>query len=138
MSDNNIEYIKSLYFAAINACADYTDGLPAAECRSLSPLFRDMIVIHTGNAIELKQFARNAACLCDGKLSSGEHCDRSFDIAALFGGLDDRVVPGLIAREQDNIRNYDQILNQYNLSSGLRELLQTQRDRLSKRMALFA
>jgi uncharacterized protein (TIGR02284 family) len=131
MDKETQDHIESLHTRAIDACNGYEEALEDAEGRGLTPLFREMIALHTHNADELAAELAN-----NGQASSGGGSFMStihrtiMSIRSLFGGLDESILPGLIDGETRNLSRYDDALAAPALPADMRSLLQRQRDRI--------
>ena len=53
MDADIIDQLKSLHTSAVDARNGYQEALEDAKDKGMTPLFRDMIALHQGNAIEL-------------------------------------------------------------------------------------
>ena len=62
-SDDQIDHLKSLHTASIDARNGYQEALEDAEGRGLTSLFRDMIALHGGHAGELGAALNAAVCI---------------------------------------------------------------------------
>lgn len=131
-----VDYLKSLHTGAIDARNGYREALKDSEGRGLSPLFAEMIQLHQSHADDL---GRALA-------ASGEQPDKSgsfmslvhttiMDIRALFNGLDESVLPGLIDGERRNVGAYDDALNKARPPAALASLLSEQRASLVAKIA---
>jgi uncharacterized protein (TIGR02284 family) len=131
MNDSMVNEIKSLHTAAIDALHGYEEARKEAEGRSMTPLFQELIVLHTKNAAELatELHARGERADDDGSFMSAVN-RTIMDVRGLFGGLGESVLPGLIDGEKRNLHHYDRVIEAPDLTSGLREMLESHRARL--------
>jgi uncharacterized protein (TIGR02284 family) len=131
MSNDMSDELKTLHTNAIDACHGYEEALNDAEGRGMTPLFRDMIALHTTNAEDLASILSRSGHLPDqtGSFMSTVH-RVVISLRALFGGLDSTILPGLIDGETRNTKSYDQALERTDGSPELRGLLEKQRRRI--------
>ena len=131
MESEVVDQLKMLHIRAIDALHGYGEALKHAEGKGMTPLFTDMIAIHTRNSDELAMALRTLGEQAndDGLFMSTVH-RTIMDIRALFGGLDESVLPGLIDGEKRNIECYDETLKILDIPARLREQLVQQRVRL--------
>ena len=108
LSNDQIDHLKSLHTAAIDARNGYQEALEDAEGRGLTPLFRDMIAVHDRHADELGTALIDAGEKRDdgGSFMSTVH-RTIMSVRSLFDGLDESVLPGLIDGEERNVSRYD-------------------------------
>ncbi len=126
-----VENLKALHTAAIDARHGYEEARHDAHGKGMSPLFADMIDRHTRNASDLAgEMGTDADGLNqDGSFMSVVH--RSImDVRALFGGLGDSVLPGLIDGEKRNVHQYQKVLASSDMTPGVRAVIETNRSRL--------
>jgi uncharacterized protein (TIGR02284 family) len=111
MNPSGIDQLKSLHTAAVDARKGYEEALEDSGKAGLTDLFRDMINLHD----------RHADDLAGRLIASGEVADENgsfmatvhrtiMAVRALFGGLDESVLPGLIDGEQRNADHYREAL----------------------------
>jgi uncharacterized protein (TIGR02284 family) len=111
LSDDQIDQLKSLHTAAIDARSGYQEALEDAEGRGLTPLFRDMIAVHDRHADELGSALTDAGEKRDDSGSFMSTVHRTImSVRSLFDGLDESVLPGLIDGEERNVGKYDDAL----------------------------
>lgn len=110
MSDH-IDQMKSLHTTVVDARNGYEEALKDAEGKGLTPLFREMIALHEAHADALAaDLARHGEQVDDnGSFLSTIH-RAVMSVRALFGGLDESVLPGLIDGEERVIGYYDEAL----------------------------
>lgn len=110
-TDDQIDHLKSLHTAAIDARNGYQEALEDAEGRGLTPLFRDMIAVHDRHADELGTALIDAGEKRDdgGSFMSTVH-RTIMSVRSLFDGLDESVLPGLIDGEERNVTRYDEAI----------------------------
>ncbi len=138
MNDDVLEELKSLHTHAVDAHHGYEEARDDAEGRGLTSLFREMIALHAGNADEL------SACLVqagapvsdDGSFMTMVH-RTIMRIRALFDGLGESVLPGLIDGEERNRALYDTTLAMPGLPADVQSLLTSQRHRIDAAIALM-
>ena len=137
-NDNDIvDHLKTLHTSAIDARNGYREALKEAEGKGMTPLFRDMIGLHEGNATELTRELNRVNEIPDdeGSFMSTVH-ETIMDLRSMFGGLDESVLPGLIDGEKRNISKYDDALNsKANPPAPIAALLISQRDRIAQKIA---
>jgi uncharacterized protein (TIGR02284 family) len=90
-----------------------------------------MIALHAKNADELSACLIHAGAKVndDGSFMTLVH-RAIMRIRALFNGLDESVLPGLIDGEQRNQASYDKALELKTLPADIRHLITAQRDRI--------
>ena len=136
MQQDLISELKRLHTNAIDARKGYEEVLADAEGKGMTPLFRRMIALHSTNASELTGQLQKNGEMPNQDGSFFAHIHRTvFSIRALFGGLDESVLPGLIKGEQCNVAAYDDALKMCETPSDLCALLTTQRGRIETEIA---
>ena len=127
--------LRSLHTGAIDARNGYREALEDAEGKGMTPLFRDMVALHEGNASELAGELAKAGEKPDekGSFMSVVH-ETIMDVRSLFNGLDESVLPGLIDGEQRNVAKYDAALNDAKPGE-ISSLLMAQRRKLVQKIA---
>src|SRR5664279_3690658 len=108
-----LDGLKTLHTSAIDARNGYREALKEAQGKGMSPLFADMIALHEGHASKLADLLAGAGEEAEsgGSLMSTVH-ETIMDVRALFSGLDESVLPGLIDGEQRNIAQYDEAISE--------------------------
>jgi uncharacterized protein (TIGR02284 family) len=126
-----VNQLKSLHTRAVDALHGYGEALEQAEGQGMTPLFKDMITVHTRNADELAMDLRGMGeqASDDGSFMSTIH-RTIMDVRSFFGGLGESVLPGLIDGEKRNVESYSEVLSILDLPGRLREHLVQQRVRL--------
>nr|WP_205512355.1 PA2169 family four-helix-bundle protein [Rhodopseudomonas sp. BR0M22] len=133
-----IDHLKTLHTTAIDARNGYEEALEDAEGKGMTPLFRDMIALHHGNAEELAGMLINAGETADDSGSFMSVVHRTImSVRSLFDGLDGSVLPGLIDGEKRNLSKYDDALKVAAASPGVASTLTAQRARISEKIALM-
>jgi uncharacterized protein (TIGR02284 family) len=123
--------LKTLHTHAIDARHGYEEALQDAEGRGMTPLFRDMISLHTTNGEELAAMLPRSDFLPDENGSFMSTVHRTIiSIRSLFGGLDESILPGLIDGENRNVNAYLKTLDRPDLNPDVRNLLEQQRLRI--------
>ncbi len=136
MNHAALEGLRSLHTAAIDARSGYEEARHDAEGRGMTPLFQEMIAIHTKNANDLEPELERAGEPSRDEGSFMSSVNRTImSIRSLFGGLDESVLPGLIDGERRNISHYDHVLQKDDLSPSARELVAKGRQRLEDAIA---
>ena len=109
---DHIDHMKGLHTAAVDARNGYEEALKDAEGKGLTPLFREMIALHQSHADALAaDLIRHGEKVDDeGSFLSTVH-RTVISIRALFGGLDDSILPGLIDGEERVVDYYDEALD---------------------------
>jgi len=106
-----MDELKTLHTSAVDARNGYREALKEAEGKGMSPLFADMIKVHDGHASQLAGLLAKAGEEAgSGSFMSTVH-ETIMDVRALFSGLDESVLPGLIDGERRNISKYDDAIN---------------------------
>ncbi len=137
MEANVIHHLKKLHTAAVDARNGYREGLKDAEGKGLSGLFAQMGTLHNQHAEALEQALVAAGETPDekGSFMTVVH-EAIMNIRALFGGLGESVLPGLIDGEKRNLAKYDDALEELSQTpSPERTLLTLQRERLAATIA---
>jgi uncharacterized protein (TIGR02284 family) len=129
------DQLKSLHTSAIDARNGYQEALKDAEGRGMSPLFREMMMLHDKNASELASELVKANELPDdaGSFMTTVH-KTIMDVRSLFNGLDESVLPGLIDGEKRNLAKYDEALNSSEVPASVASLLNQQRHGLAQKI----
>jgi uncharacterized protein (TIGR02284 family) len=131
MAADPIDQLKTLHTHAVDARNGYEEALHDAEGHGMTPLFRDMIVLHTTNADELSALLTRLGQQPDQNGSFMTIVHRTImSVRSLFGGLDESVVPGLIDGEKRNVARYADALEARDMSAEVRPLLEKQRHRI--------
>jgi uncharacterized protein (TIGR02284 family) len=131
MNADAVDQLKTLHTNAIDARNGYEEALEDAKGRGMTPLFRDMIALHSSNADELSAEL----------VRLGQHPDQNgsfmttihrtiMSVRSLFGGLDESVLPGLIDGEKRTLAAYAEALQQRDLNGDARGLVERQRGRI--------
>ncbi len=132
MNDHDtLQMLKKLQTAALGARSAYRAALRDAESRGLTAQVRDLMALHAANAAELGQVLASAGAQPDDVgtfMSVVRHAVAG--LRALFSGLDGRVLPGLIAREQRHLRLYEDALATPGLRDSAHRLVMSHRARL--------
>jgi len=133
-----VDHLKTLHTHAIDSRNGYEEALRDADGHGLTPLFRDMIVLHSKNAEELAAELREAGEREDESGSFMSHVHKTImSIRSLFDGLGKSVLPGLIDGETRNVSSYEDALREQELPSRVRALLERQRDRIEVEITLM-
>ena len=113
MTMSMLDGLKTLHTSAIDARNGYREALKEAQGKGMSPLFADMIALHEGHASKLADLLAGAGEEAEsgGSLMSTVH-ETIMDVRALFSGLDESVLPGLIDGERRNIAQYDEAISE--------------------------
>ena len=131
MQEDVIDQLKALHTRAIDARNGYQEAVEDADGKGLTPLFGDMIRLHTGHADQLAQALREAGVAPDDDGSFMSTIHRTImNIRSLFGGLGQSVLPGLIDGEERNRSSYDEILESPALPASVEKTLSEQRGHL--------
>jgi uncharacterized protein (TIGR02284 family) len=131
MAADILDQLKTLHTHAVDARNGYEEALHDADGRGMTPLFHNMISLHTTNADELSAVLVRLGQQPDESGSFMSTIHRTImGIRSLFGGLDASVVPGLIDGEKRNISSYAEALEDRDLSAEVRRLLEQQKDRI--------
>ena len=127
----SLDGVKSLHTAAIDARNGYREALADAEGKGMTPLFNEMIALHSKNADELAAVLRKAGETADdaGAFMSTVH-RTIMSVRSLFHGLGKSVLPGLIDGEDRNLMHYTDVLDGPDTSAALRPVLLAQRGRI--------
>jgi uncharacterized protein (TIGR02284 family) len=131
-----LDRLKSLHTSAIDARNGYREALEDAEGKGMTPLFRDMIALHEGNAAELAGELNKSGETADdsGSFMSVVH-KTIMDVRSLFNGLDESVLPGLIDGEKRNLSKYDDALQDTQVLGDIANLLRVQRGSIAHKIA---
>jgi uncharacterized protein (TIGR02284 family) len=127
LDSDTIDHLKLLHTSAIDAQNGYQEALEDAEGKGMTPLFRDMIALHEGNAAELARALTKANEIPDEKGSFMTVVHKTImDVRSLFNGLDESVLPGLIDGEKRNVSKYDDALKDEKTPADISFLLRSQ------------
>jgi uncharacterized protein (TIGR02284 family) len=109
--DKVADELKSLHTAEIDAINGYEEARHDAEGGGMSPLFRELITLHTRNAADLAAELHRSGVPAsdDGSFMTTVH-RTIFSVRSLFGGLGESVVPDLIDGEMRNAHHYERTL----------------------------
>jgi uncharacterized protein (TIGR02284 family) len=133
-----LDHLKSLHTSAIDARNGYQEALEDAEGRAMTPLFREMIALHEGNAGELARELTKANELPDDKGSFMTLIHQTImDVRSLFNDLDESVLPGLIDGEKRNVSKYDAALKGAKISADITALLNAQRGKIAQKITVM-
>ena len=126
--------LKTLHTAAIDARNGYREALKQADGNGMSPLFAEMMTLHDGHAAKLADLSAGAGEQAEsGSFMSTVH-ETIMDVRAMFSGLDESALPGLIDGERRNVKTYDQVLNEQPAQPA-RAVLEQQRTELQAKIA---
>ncbi len=131
MNEELIDHLKSLHTAAIDARNGYTEALEDAKGQGMTPLFAEMIALHTGNAEEL---AGELLKLDERPDDSGSFMT-TLHRTIMIHGLGSSVLPGLIDGETRNVKHYDDVLKESGMPAAVTQLLLSERARLLSAIA---
>lgn len=136
MSTNVLDHLKSLHTSAIDARNGYREALKDADGKGMTPLFREMVTLHDGNAGELARELTRANEVPDekGSFMTVIH-ETIMDVRSLFNGLDESVLPGLIDGEKRNVSKYDDALKETKSTPDIAGLLTSQREKIVQKIA---
>lgn len=128
---NEIDHLKSLHTALIDARNGYEQALLDADGKGLISVFREMMVLHGENADVVAMHLRlmNEPVNDDGSFMSTVH-RTVMDIRSLFGGLDDSILPGLVDGEQRMVSYYDEAIKVSQRESAINDSLVDMRQAL--------
>ncbi len=132
-----LDGLKTLHTSAIDARNGYREALKEAQGKGMSPLFADMIALHEGHASKLADLLAEAGEEAESEVSfmSTVH-ETIMDVRALFSGLDESVLPGLIDGERRNIAQYDKAISEPEaLPRPVRAVLEQQRAELQTKIS---
>lgn len=137
MDNEILEVLKSLHTSEIDARNGYEEAVVDAEGKGLSPLFLDMIGLHDRNAKEIGEILTRFGLVADEEGSFMSVVNRAImNVRALFDGLGDGVLGGLIDGEQRNLAKYDEALKAV-LPDETAELLKAQRDKIAQKVLVM-
>jgi hypothetical protein len=139
MTQSIDEALKSLRTAAIDALKGHEAARHDAEGKGMTPLFKEMIAIHTTNAAALAAGMRAHGEGFDDHGSVMSNVNKTImDVRSLFGGLGDSVPPSLIDGEKRNVHQYEKALASLDLTASLRPMLTSNLTRLHDALARMA
>ena len=136
MSTDVLDQLKALHTSAIDARNGYREALKDADGKGMTPLFREMVALHDGNADELARELTRGNEVPDekGSFMTVIH-ETIMDVRSLFNGLDESVLPGLIDGEQRNVSKYDDALKETKATPYIVGLLTSQREKIVQKIA---
>jgi uncharacterized protein (TIGR02284 family) len=130
------ETLKSLHTAEIDALNGYEEARHDAEGKGMSPLFQEMITLHTRNGADLNGALGARSEPSDNKGSFMSTVHRTImDVRALFGGLGESVLTGLIDGEKRNVHHYEKAIATPDLTASVRAVLVSNLSRLEGAIA---
>ena len=136
MDSGILNHLKSLHTSAIDARKGYQEALEDAEGKGMTPLFREMVALHEGNAGELASELTKAGEAPDDKGSFMSVIHKTImDVRSLFNGLDESVLPGLIDGEKRNVGKYDDAVKDTKPPADIAALLNAQRGKIAQKIA---
>ena len=108
---SEIEHLKSLHTALIDARNGYEEALDDAEGHGLTQLFRELMSLHGENAEAIGVLLRvmDVTASDDGSFMTTVH-RTIMKVRSLFSGLDKNVLPGLIDGEERLLGYYDEAI----------------------------
>jgi len=131
LSEALTDHLKSLHTAAIDARNGYTEALEDAGGKGMTPLFQEMIALHAQNADELASELGRLGEKADDSGSFMTTIHRTIiSIRALFNGLGESVLPGLIDGEERNLKHYGDVLQAGDVPVALEQVLVAERNRI--------
>ena len=136
MTNDILDHLKSLHTSAIDARNGYQEALKQADGKGMTALFREMMELHERNAAELaRALAKdNEAADEEGSFMTVVH-ETIMDVRAMFGGLEESVLPGLIDGEKRNVSKYDDAILSARTRPVIANFLATQRDGIVQKIA---
>lgn len=138
MDTEILAHLKALHTSEIDARNGYEEALEDADGKGLTPLFRDMVVLHESNAEQIGGVLTEAGEKPDDTGSFMTAIHRTImNVRSLFDGLGDSVLPGLIDGEKRNLDKYDKALTTAALPAPIQTLLTEQRDKIQQKIALM-
>jgi uncharacterized protein (TIGR02284 family) len=136
MSHPITEELKSLHTASIDALNGYEEARKDAEGKGMSPLFQEMITMHTKNAGDLAAELHARGEQADSEGSFMSTVNRTImDVRSLFGGLGESVLPGLIDGEKRNLHHYDRVMQAPDVTGKVNAILEVNRARIEGAIA---
>ena len=136
MTNDILDHLKSLHTSAIDARNGYQEALKQADGKRMTPLFREMMELHERNAAELARALARDNEVADekGSFMTVVH-ETIMDVQAMFNGLEESVLPGLIDGEKRNVSKYDDAILSARTRPIIANFLATQRDSIVKKIA---
>jgi len=127
----HIDALKSLHTALIDSRNGYEEAIADAEGRGLSTFFREMMARRTQDAVALEKHlsALGERPNNDGSFMSTIH-RTVISVRALFGDLDERILPGLVDGEERILSYYDEAIRMAPSGSAESGELKSQRAQL--------
>lgn len=127
-----IDTLAKLHVAAIDARNGYKEASEDADGQALRPLFNTMRTLHGKHVDELAGMLSALGSKPEESGSLMGVVNRTIiSIRSMFGGLDQRVLPGLIDGEERNVVSYNDALSSLDLTTGNRTMLTQQRESLT-------
>jgi len=137
-TQNRLDLLKSLHDGAVDARNGYAEAIEDAEGYGLTPLFTTMTALHQKHANELAAALHGAGQPAgnDGFFMTIVH-GTFINIRALFGCLNQCILPALMNGEARNVAAYNKALDETRLPAEIRALLARQRDALLAAMHIM-
>lgn len=131
----HIDSLKNLHTVLVDSKHGYEEALEDADGRGMSQLIQDMIALRVKDAGEIANELSTLGEKTDENGAFMTTVNRAIiSLRALFSGLDESILPGLIDSEQRIVKYYDSALETVG-SSVDREMLTRQRQNLLKIIA---
>jgi uncharacterized protein (TIGR02284 family) len=130
------DHLKSLHTALIDARNGYEEALEDAEGKGMTPLFRELMVLHTSDAEALAAHLSTLGEIVDEQGSFMSTVHRTvMNVRSLFGGLDESILPGLIDGEERLLGYYDEAIQTSTTGTAEHTTLVKQRQTLHQKIA---
>jgi uncharacterized protein (TIGR02284 family) len=131
-----IQSLTALHTSLIDSRSGYQEGLKDAQGMGLSPLFTDLIALHSKDAEAIAAQLKRLGAPSDERGSYMGTLDRAvMKLSSLFTKLDEKFLPNLIDGEQRVLVHYDKAIAASAPGNAEYAVLIGQRDALRQRIA---
>jgi uncharacterized protein (TIGR02284 family) len=131
-----IHSLKDLHTSLIDARSGYQEGLKDAHGLGLTPLFSDLIALHSKHADAIAAQLKRLGAPSNDRGSYMGTLDRAvMKLSSLFTKLDEKFLPNLIDGEQRVLVHYDKAIEASSPGNAEYAVLIGQRDALRQRIA---
>jgi uncharacterized protein (TIGR02284 family) len=129
--------LTELHTSLVDAVSGYREGLKDANGKGLTPLFTELIALHSdaADAVAAQLKTMGAPPLDDNVSLMGTFDRAVMKITSLLTALDDKIIPSLVDGEQHVLHHYDQAIEASSPERAEYSVLVAQRDALQHKVA---